>query len=176
MYLRLHYSGIVLAAVALLVGLCLGGLWPNTPLHATATDHAESFAIATGTLDQDMEAVFFLDFLEGKLRAACINYSSGKFNAYYERDILPDFGLEAGKAPKYVMVTGVADLRRMPAQGRLRPGNTVVYVAETGTGKLVAYGIPWDRSAANAGRTIKSSLMLLDVAQFRTVAVRGAGQ
>ena len=53
-------------------GLVLSGLWPQTPLHATATDRSDTFAIATGAVDDDTEAVYFLDFLTGDLRAVVL--------------------------------------------------------------------------------------------------------
>jgi len=168
---RLHYGGVAAVLAALVVGLALGGLWPQTPLHATATDRSESCAIATGPLDTDIEAVFFLDFLTGDLRAAALDFKTGKFNAFYQYNVNADLGVAADKPPKYEMVTGILALRQIANRPSL--GGCLVYVAETNGGKVAAYAIPWSRGMASAGRTIKSSLILLDVMPFRTVAVRG---
>lgn len=171
MAIRFHVSGVVLALAMLIIGLTVGGLWPQAPLHATATDRAESFAIATGMVDTDIEAVYFLDFLTGDLRAAVLNFQNGKFNALYEYNVLADLGVEAGKTPKYMMVTGIADLRRSATRGKF--GTSVVYVAEANSGRVAAYALPWDRSVAVAGRQITSKMQPLDARQFRTAAVRG---
>lgn len=158
----------------LIVGVCVGiGLmqfWPQTPLHATATDRLEGFAMATGLTGEDVEAVYFLDFLTGDLRAAVIGNQSGKFNAFYQRNILEDLGVDPSKNPRFLMVTGRIDLRR--GQARLRPSNAALYVAELSSGKVAAYALPWDEQAHASGRPAKGDLIPLDVMQFRTTAVR----
>ena len=172
MGLKLHFGGVATVLAALVVGLALGGFWPQTPLHATATDRSESCAIATGPLDTDIEAVFFLDFLTGDLRAAALDFKTGKFNAFYQYNVNADLGVDSSKPPKYEMVTGVLALRQVA--NRPTMGGTLVYVAETNGGKVAAYAVPWSRAMASAGRTIKSPLMLLDVMPFRQAGlVRG---
>ena len=47
-------AGIV---VGLVIGLNIQGLWPNIPLHATATHGLDKFAIATGLVDDSVEAL-----------------------------------------------------------------------------------------------------------------------
>ena len=70
-----------------LVGLVLAGRWPHTALHADAIDRGDSFVIATGLLRPTVEAVYFLDFLTGDLRAAVIAKQNGKFNAFFRRNV-----------------------------------------------------------------------------------------
>ena len=62
----------------LVIGLNIQGLWPSVPLHASATHGLERFAIATGLVDERVEALYFLDYLTGDLRAAVINPKTGK--------------------------------------------------------------------------------------------------
>ncbi len=71
------------AVLGLVVGLNVSGVWPSIPLHATATQGLDKFAIATGLVDDSVEAVYFLDFLTGDLRAAVINPKNGKFNSFF---------------------------------------------------------------------------------------------
>ena len=66
-------------AIGLLVGFVIGGLWPDTPLHAVATDRTENFAMATGFVDDGVEAIYFLDFLTGTLRAAVLSNQGAAF-------------------------------------------------------------------------------------------------
>lgn len=154
----------------LLLGLAVGGFLPHAPLHAVATDHTDSFAIATGLVDEEMEAIFFLDFLTGSLKGAVLSTSTGRFTTAFETSVLDDLGVRANQNPKFMMVTGNAGLRR--TGGQMQPGNAVVYVAETSSGRVAAYAVPWTRGQANSVIPAKGMLMRLDVMQFRTAAVR----
>jgi len=158
----------------LLVGLALGGLWPNTPLHAVATDRHENFAIATGYCDEAIEAVWSLDFLSGDLRAVALSKQSGTFNAFFGRNILADLGVDPTKNPKFLMTTGTADLRRSGG-ARLSPSRSILYVAEITTGTLAAYYIPWSSAGWVSGQQQTSQIMLLDKTLLRSVAPHGRG-
>lgn len=157
-------------AFGLVLGVLISGFWPHTPLHAVATDRFDNFAIATGPMDEAVEAIFFLDFLTGDLRAAVIGDQTGTFTSFYQYNILQDLEVDPSKNPRFLMVTGYADLRRGSA--RMRPGRGVVYVAELTSGKVAAYAVPWNPQARAAGQVFKGSLIRLDVTQFRTAAVR----
>ena len=167
----LRYPAVWLAA-GLIVGLAVGGLWPHTPLHAVATDRAETFAIATGAVDDETEAIYFLDFLTGQLRAAVLGYQTGRFMAFYEHNVLEDLAVEPGRRPQFLMVTGLVDLQRGVA--RMRPSRSVVYVAEVNSGRIAAYAIPWSPSAHRAGQTFSGGFIPLDATQFRTAPIRPA--
>jgi len=161
------------AVLGVVAGLCLSGFWPNTPLHAVATDRFDTFAICTGPVDDESEAIYFLDFLTGDLRAAVLSPQSGKFAAFYQLNILNHLGVDVSKNPRYLMVSGISDLRRGAA--RVRYSRAVVFVAEVTSGRVAAYAIPWAREKFVAGQTIRDSLVPLDVTQFRTAAIRDAG-
>ncbi|HEY4307959.1 MAG TPA: hypothetical protein VGN12_00780 [Pirellulales bacterium] len=156
--------------LVLLVGVGLGALVPRAPLHAVATDHTDNFAIATGPVDDELEALFLLDFLTGSLKCAVLSTSTGKFNSAFETSVMDDLGLKANQNPKFMMVTGAAGLRRQG--GQMQPGNAVVYVADTSSGRVVAYAVPWTRGLATSVMPFKGQLFRLDVLQFRTQAVR----
>jgi len=161
----LTHNRFVWLAVGLIGGLILGGFWPQTPLHAVATDRYDTFAIATGPLDDEVEAVFFLDFLTGDLRAAVLG-KTGIFNAFFEyNNVFADLGVNPAKNPKFLMVTGIARLQR--AGQRMYPGNGIVYVAEITTGKVAAYAVPWNAAMRNANMPIRQTLMPLHVTRFR---------
>jgi len=155
----------------LVLGLACGGFLPQAPLHAVATDHTDNFAIATGAVDDELEAIYFLDFLTGSLKCAVLSTSTGKFTSAFEALVLDDLGVKANQNPKFMMVTGAAGLRRQG--GQMQPGNSVVYVAETTTGRVAAYAVPWTRGLATSVMPFKGVLYRLDVLQFRTAAVRG---
>lgn len=156
-----------------LLGLFAGSFlpgWPDTPLHAVATDRYDNFAIATGSLDEDIEAVYFLDFLTGDLMGAALGIQTGRFIAFYKYNILGDFGVDASKNPRFLMVTGFANLVRGGA--RMQPANSVIYVAELTTGKVAAYSIPWDPTSHRRNQPVMGTFARLDVQQFRNVAIR----
>jgi hypothetical protein len=159
-------AGIV---AGLVIGLNLQGLWPSVPLHASATHGLDRFAIATGLVDDRVEALYFLDYLTGDMRAAVINPRTGKFTAFFTRNIAADFG-GAGRGAGYLMVTGEADIPRGAAQFQLE--RSIVYVADATTGQVAAYTIPWNSAVHAAGRTQYGEFQPLDVRQFRTAFVR----
>ena len=165
---RLAYLGMGLV-LGLIIGLNLEGFWPSAPLHASATHGIEKFAIATGFVDPQVEALYFLDFLTGDMRAAVINPKTGKFNSFFTRNIAADFG-GAGRSSGYLMVTGAVNMPRGTAN--FQYADSIVYVAEAGTGQVAAYTIPWNSSMQAANKTQYGEFAPLDVQQFRTAFVR----
>jgi len=165
---RFAYLGFGLV-LGLIIGLNIEGLWPNMPLHAAATHGIDKFAIATGLVDNTVEALYFLDFLTGDMRAAVINPKNGKFTSFYTRNIASDFG-GAGRSSGYLMVTGSANMPR--GTQNFQYANSIVYVAEASTGKVAAYTIPWNSTLHAAGKPQFGEFKPLDVQQFRTAFVR----
>jgi hypothetical protein len=155
--------------IGLVIGLNIQGLWPSVPLHAAATHGLDKFAIATGLVDDRVEALYFLDYLTGDLRAAVINPKNGKFNSFFTRNIVADFG-GAGRAMGYLLVTGSADMPRGTAN--FQYSQSIVYVADATTGQVAAYTIPWNSSLHAAGKTQYGEFQPLDVKPFRTAFVR----
>jgi hypothetical protein len=155
---RSAYLGIGLV-VGLIIGLNLEGLWPSVPLHAAATHGIDKFAIATGLVDNSVEALYFLDFLTGDMRAAVINPKTGKFTSFYSRNIAADFK-GAGRTSGYLMVTGSVNMPRGTANFQF--ANSIV----------AAYTIPWNSTSHAAGKIQYGEFQPLDVQQFRTAFVR----
>ena len=161
-------------AIGVIAGLNLQGLWPSMPLHASATHGQDNFAICTGFVDEDIEAIYFLDFLTGDMKAAVLALRgprSGKFNAAFEYNILQDFNAGEDKSPKYLMVTGEANLPR--GRANFQFARSVVYVAEATTGQIACYTIPWNSTAQAAGQPFRAQFVPLDKLQFRTAVIRG---
>ncbi len=153
-------------AIGLVVGLVLGGLWPQSPIHASATDRVQNFAIATGFVDPETEAVFYLDYLTGNLNAAVLSRMSPAFQSRFNANVLADLqrviaatggGSQMPQSPNFLMVTGTV---KIPTKGNPTIGNTAVYVAETNTGIVMAYVIPWQREYFNADKPYAGQLVL----------------
>lgn len=162
--------------VGLVVGMNLSGVWPQIRLHATATEAVENFSVATGTVTAGTEALFFLDYLTGDLKAAVINPRPGgrnaspKFTNFYEYNISKDFTTGAGRAPKYLLITGAAEIPRGSAGFQL--GNSVVYVVEANSGEAAAYAIPLNTSQFASGKPQLGTFVPLDKIKLRTTLVR----
>ena len=170
----LRYNRGVWLGIGLIGGLILGNFWPESPLHAVATDRYDTFAMATGPVDEEVEAVYFLDFLTGDLNAVVLGRTGTAFTAFYRYNVLNDLGVDPAKNPHYMMVTGMHNLRRGGA--RMLPSLSVVYVAEITTGTVAAYAIPWNKGAHAAGQVVPPmALWPLAVTRFRAAAGAGAG-
>ena len=163
-------AGLIGGAV---IGLLVCGYWPNAPLHAYATDRSGSFAMATGPVDEEFEAVYFLDFLTGDLTGLVIGRQGNGFTGSYRYNVLNDFGgLDPSKNPQFMMTTGLANLRGRG--GGVQPGIGIVYIAEITTGIVVAYAAPWNRAAHSAGRaTGPLPMQPVGVSRFRAAAAGG---
>jgi hypothetical protein len=170
-----QYRWLVAVLIGLVGGLALSGLWPHTPLYALATDRTETFGMATGPLDSEVEAVYFLDFLTGDLRAVALGRQPGTWTGFFHANVAADLGIDQQKNPKFMIVTGMASLRR-GGGSRLQPSNSICYVAEITTGKVAAYAAPWSPSMYAAGQPQTQSLVLVGVTRFRqpTGAAPGA--
>jgi hypothetical protein len=157
--------------IGLLLGLLIGSHWPQAPLHAwSATAQTEKFAIATGSIDDASEGLFILDYLTGELQCAVISPATGAFMSFFKTNIVSDLRVDAAKNPKFLMVTGNLDFRRVAGGPQL--GTCVCYVAEASSGQVVAYGVPWARQRQNATDYFSAPLMKLDDFKFREVTVR----
>ncbi len=171
----------------LIVGIILGGLvswnlrdywqdndqaefWSNVKLNASATENHDNFSIATGMVDAGVEALYFLDYLTGELKAAVINRQTGKFTAFFQYNITQDFSGAGGGSPKYLMITGLVDMPRGRAGFQL--SQSVVYIADATSGTVAAYIMPWNSSMMASGKPQAGTFQRLDMKQFRTTVVR----
>jgi hypothetical protein len=152
--------------MGLAVGLALSGFWPQAPLYAVATDRIETFTIATGPVDNEVEAVYFLDLLTGDLRAVVLGKQPGTWTGFFQANVAADLGIEPRQNPKFLMVTGMCNLRRGGGT-RLQPSAAMCYVAEITTGKVAAYTIPWSPSMYAAGQPQTWDMKLAGVTRFR---------
>ena len=167
----------LLVGAGMLVGSWLTGLRTAepefslpVPLHATATDRSTSFSMATGPVADGVEGVFFLDFLTGELQCWVIYSRTGDFGAKFAVNVLNDLGIQQGKKPSFLMVTGAVAMPR--GTGAQRPGNCVVYVADANSGNVAAYYIPWNRGLETTGRPQAAPLVLLRKGQVRNLQIR----
>lgn len=160
--------------VGLLTGLWMSGdsstmVFPERALNAAAATNSDSFAVATGAIDSDVEGFYTLDFLTGQLQCV-VMYRSGKFGGIFTGSILKDLPQAAGKKPHYLMVTGTANF---PGQvGQTTPARSVVYILDTTSGKFACYSLAWNSNNANATIPQQGTFIPLDGGVARNVAIR----
>jgi hypothetical protein len=132
-------------AVGLLAGLGFSQFWPHEPALAAVTDRNDKFAMATTPVSilDTVEGVFVLDFLTGRLTGAVLNAKAGVFGHAYFRNVAADFKVDPTGNTNYAIVAGRAQL---PSRGRVSMATGVVYVAELSSGRVIAYGFPYNES------------------------------
>ncbi|MCA9217327.1 MAG: hypothetical protein KDB27_29865 [Planctomycetales bacterium] len=138
---------------------------PREFLHADSAASNESFAMATGLVDQDVEGLFTLDYFSGELQCVVLNRRTGKFNGQFKTNVTADLGV--GQNSKYLLATG-----RVNSPGR-QGGNSVVYVMDTTSGNFAAYGVPWRVDLSSRGQPQTGILALIDVGRARNTPIRG---
>jgi hypothetical protein len=161
----------------LIVGIVLGaaltagwhGVQETPRAWATATHGADNFAIATGLVDDGIEALYFLDFLTGDLRAAVVSRRNAEFTGFFQYHVLGDFA-GMNETPRFLMVTGQADLPR--GRGATQIGKSLIYVAEATTGQVYAYALPINSTLNASGKPQVGSFLKVGGGAFRDVFVR----
>jgi hypothetical protein len=141
----------------------------ETPLHALATHGSDSMAIATGPIDEGVEGVFILDFITGELTCQVLNPRTGTLAGLYKRTVSNDLGVEQGKQPKYLMVTGQIEIRQNISN--VKPADSILYVADANTGRYVAYVLPWNKAAFNQNLAQANEIIPIGSGSARNVVV-----
>lgn len=149
-------------------------VFPETALHATATDAGETMSMATGQVQDGMEGVFFLDFLTGDLQCWVMSGRTGQMAGYFKHNVILDLGIEEGrKNPRYLMVTGLAPMRAPGGLGAFRPADSLVYVADAHSGNFAVYAIPWNRQATATNQPQQGPMTCFFTGTARSLVIRG---
>jgi hypothetical protein len=173
-------SSLMWLGLGLLAGVVLAGFWPSVPLHAVATDKIDTFSMATGPVDGEYEAVYFMDHLTGDLHAYVVgrlaNGGYGVLQHCY-RNVLGDFKSEGERTPKFLMTTGLSDLTRGGRGGRVLPSRAVLYIADVSTGVAGVYALRYDATKHASGIPAPDdSLYLLCGFPIRKVLATSGGK
>lgn len=147
-------SGVVIACV-----LHFGGYieqartrWLETWLHAAAAQGEGTLSIATGPIEPGIEGLFVLDSISGDLTCGVLNPRTGQIAGLFRRNVAVDLGVEQGKQPKYLLVTGAFELKSQVSN--IRPAMSLVYVADSTTGRYAGYMMPWNTQVINQNQTV----------------------
>ena len=139
-------------------------------LKAMASHGAETFAIATGPIDDGIEGLFTLDYLTGDLQCYVINPRTGGLGGWFKTNIAKDLAVEKGKKPSYLIATGGLSPQG-GAAGNYRPAGCVCYVVDANTGEVAAYTFPWSRQATAGGVTQASDMKLIYKWKARALSI-----
>jgi hypothetical protein len=166
-----NYTALLVLGVVL--GALLTASWHGAVsvprAQAVATHGSDNFAIATGLIDNQIEALYFLDFLTGDLRATIVNRRSASFSSFFEYNILNDFqGI--GDPPRFLMVTGAGDLPQGRAGTQI--GKSLIYIAEATTGQVAAYVLPYNSTLHASGAPQSGTFIKVASGSFRSAFVR----
>ena len=170
---QLSHRAILLGLAVLAVGIA-AVLWSNQPVQAVGATQNDKLLQASGPLDDSGGATFILDALTGDLKGFRVSAVTGKFNFSFFRNIAADFGLERVKGtPKFTMVIERETFVRR-GQNKIAP--MVIYIAEATTGKIAAYGVPWNAGLRNRILDVSkpAPIILLDGLTFRGNIIRDA--
>lgn len=165
---------------ALAAGVWVGGKSPDQvessfglnelKLKAMASHGGETFAIATGPIDQGVEGLFTLDFLTGDLQCFVINPRTGGLGGWFKTNIARDLAVEKGKKPSYLIVTGEF-VQMGGAAGNFRPAGCICYIVDANTGEVAAYTFPWSRGATATNITQASDMKLIYKWKARSLSI-----
>jgi hypothetical protein len=127
-------------------------------------------AMATGYIDEEVEGVYILDYLTGDLQCFVLNPRSGTWGGQFKYNVISDLGVQQGKDPNYVMVTGQVQFKGRT--GAQTPAMCAVYVADANTGNFAAYGLWWNRNMSAGAAVQQGTLNLLGTGKARTLEIR----
>jgi hypothetical protein len=141
-------------------------------VQATASASNDAFSVATGRIDENIEALFLLDALTGELTCNVMSIFTGKFFARFSRNVLNDLGTDKTKNARLLMVTGFMSFKNQT--GQMGPADTVVYVVDSVSGNFAAYTIPWHKNISSRGRQKNhiGEIRLWDRGKSRKIQVR----
>lgn len=147
---------------------------PHIGVDASATDRTGRLILATGYVAHDMEAVYCLDQLTGRLAAGVLSRKGERFQGVYERNINSDLAealaakglnIPVPATPLYSLVTGELDAENRGAQ-TWKLAKSVVYITEANTGMVLVYTIPWQQALHGGDQPAKDLLRLWTFEQF----------
>ncbi|HTK76303.1 MAG TPA: hypothetical protein VL371_13655 [Gemmataceae bacterium] len=129
--------GIVVGVVGSMI---FGG--PANSLQARTNDRFEDYVMCTGACAVNpraqSEAVWLLDYKNGRLLGTVIDRSQGRITGWAEADLTGEFDVSGKPNAHFLMTTGV-----------ITAGQAALYVAEISSGKFGVYTLGPDPSTPN---------------------------
>ena len=178
-------------AIGLALGLVIGlsvaaGVWigqqspesmaaaslQELKLKAVASHGTDTFAIATGPVDEDVEGLYTLDFLTGDLNCFVLNPRTGAYGGWFHANVANVLKVERGKKPSYLLATGTINVSGGGYGGGGRPAASLCYVVDANTGQVAAFSFPWQKAATAAGVTQATEMRAIGPWKARNIDLR----
>ncbi len=164
-------AGLMLLAGALTAtGIVIGSNMNKEPsvdpmnlpfvLKADSSARGKGVSMATGRIDENVEGLFVLDHLTGDLQCWVLNSRNIGAAAIFKANVALNMGNEKAGDGDYVMVTGGFFFDGGNA-GNVRPGQCICYVADGNSGKVIGYGLTYNRQAVLRGNTQGGALSVV---------------
>ncbi|MGI6401305.1 MAG: hypothetical protein ACOX0A_04225 [Thermoguttaceae bacterium] len=119
----------------------------SLPVYATASSESDGVIVATGGYSGNVEAMYYLDSQSCRLSAGLISRTAPALQKSFTRNLKNDLADAAEQlkvsvpvSPKFLMVTGEADIRNVGAVANM--SRSLVYVAEINSGIVFVYALP----------------------------------
>jgi len=138
-------------------------------LKADSASSGKAMSMATGAITNDVEGVYILDHLTGRLQCWLLNPRTGEVGGIYGADVMGIMGLDKGE-PDFVMTTGLFFLKQRG--GAVQPANSVVYVGEGKSGKVIGFSLAYDKAGIQRGVVQQGELTLVCQGSIRDAAIR----
>jgi hypothetical protein len=161
-------AGVVLGRIGTAPSAALPRLG-DLQLKALASHGSDSFAIATGIVDEDSEGLFTLDYLTGDLQCFVITRNL-QVGGWFKTNVAKELPPEGSKKPNYLIATGKINIQG--AYGNQRPAGSVCFVVDANTGNVAAYSFPWDKSRSAAGAAQAKEMVSVAKWKSRSVNLR----
>lgn len=140
-------------------------------LKAMASHGAETFAVATGPVDNEVEGLFTLDYLTGDLQCFVVNPRTGKLGGWFKTNIAADLPVESGKKPTYLLVTGAMSARGGNYSG-VKPAGCVCYVVDANSGVFAGYSFGWEQAKVSVGAPQAQKMFVVLSGKARNLEIR----
>lgn len=187
---EISFKSWAVLSVGLVAGLALGGamslgvwlgasesgnnrMFNELKLKAAATHGSDTFAIATGQIDEETEGLFTLDFVTGDLNCFVLNSRNptamaGRFMINVNDPKI--FGAKRGKKPNFLITTG--SFQGGASTGGARPAQSICYVADANSGEVAAFGFPWNRAVTSSGGVQGTPMIMMGKWSARNADLR----
>lgn len=140
-------------------------------LKAMASHGAETFAIATGPVDGQVEGLFTLDYLTGDLQCFVINPRTGKLGGWFKTNIAKHLPVESGKKPTYLIATGALSARGGNYSG-VKPAGCICWVVDANSGVFAGYTFGWEEAKVSVGTPQAQEMVMVYAGKARNLEIR----
>ncbi len=167
----------LIVTLATCVGLFLGVqiATSNSPtpllLEAGTAARGKSLSMATGLIDNNVEALFVLDHDSGNLQCWVLNAKTGAVGGIYRANVIGDLQIDKSGEPDFVMTTGNF-FWSSGTSGNEVPAHSVVYVGDSSTGNIVGYTFTYNKQGLIRGVVQGGSLEVICKGAAKEVITR----